>query len=519
MVKLASGAVIAPPRALDGQRVARRVLAYRTIVDAIRSGALPVGARLPSSRQLAAEWGYTRGAVDEAYAQLQAEGLLERRTGDGSYVAGPARPAATAPLLRPVSAAALKVRARLSAYLGPQARIELPIAAVLTRALFPRAPMTPAFPLAAWRRLIARAYGEEQRGQLNYGEAAGLPALREAIVRHLALARGTPCTVEQVLILNSPTQAIELIARVLLEPGDTVWVEDPGHSSLVTLFQALHARVVGVPLDDQGLDVAHGRQVAPQAAAVYLHPLTQFPLGICTSAARRRELMRWAETSGAWIIEGNFNDELAHDTLAPPPLQALDRSERVLLMGTLEGIMFPSLRLAYLVVPTRLADLFIAMRGLLGDHSNVGLQQAMAWFIDEGHLSRHLRHLRLLARERGEALRHACAKHLPPWAALGSLGGATHACIQLPADLSDMDVVRKLRSEGLVAIALSSVCIVAGARNGLSIGFGAFEPAVIDDAVRRIGVVLRALRPDGGQAAARAVAGAVTRAPGSPRRT
>ncbi|MFA6262667.1 MAG: PLP-dependent aminotransferase family protein, partial [Bacteroidia bacterium] len=454
------------------------------------------GARLPSSRQLAHEWGYTRGAVDEAYAQLQAEGLLERRTGDGSYVAWQAHPAPTpapaSPVLRPVSAAAQKVRSRLAAYLGPQQKMELPVASVLTRPLFPRAAMTAAFPLDTWRRLVARAYGEEHRAQLGYGDAAGLRPLREAIVRHLALARGTPCHADQVLILNSPTQAIELIARVLLEPGDTVWVEDPGHSSLVTLFQALHARVVGVPLDADGLDVARGRALAPDAAAVYLHPLTQFPLGIRTTTARRGELMQWAETSGAWVIEGNFNDEIAHDGEAPAPLQAMNRSDRVLLMGTLEGVMFPSLRLAYLVVPARLADLFIAMRGLLGDHSNVGLQQAMAWFIDEGHMSRHLRTLRLLSRERGEALRAACARHLPPWAQLGPLGGATHACIHLPDDVHDLDVVRALRSDGLTAIALSAVCVGPAVRNGLSIGFGAFEPAVIDDAIRRIGAALRA---------------------------
>lgn len=494
MVKQACGAVIAAPVAHAGERVARRVLVYRTIVDAIHGGALPAGTRLPSSRQLAAEWGYTRGAVDEAYAQLQAEGLLERRTGDGSYVADlPPRsdtPAPANPVLRPVSAAAQKVRERMSLYLGPKQKIELPGPVVRVQPLYPRASMIAAFPLDTWRRLIARAYGEEHRSQLNYGDAAGLRALREAIVRHLALARGTPCNADQVLILNSPTQAIELIARVLLEPGDTVWVEDPGHSSLVTLFQALHARVVGVPLDAEGLDVARGRALAPQAAAVYLHPLTQFPLGVRTSTERRAELLQWAESSGAWVIEGNFNDEIAHDGRAPAPLQAMDRSDRVLLMGTLEGIMFPSLRLAYLVVPAKLADLFVAMRGLLGDHSNVGLQQAMAWFIDEGHLSQHLRTLRLLTRERGEALRAACLRHLPPWAVLGPLGGGAHACIHLPDTVHDLDIVRAVRPDGIIVMALSSVCIVPGLRNGLSVGFGAFEPAVIDDAIRRIGLAL-----------------------------
>jgi len=497
-VKQACGVLIAAPVARAGERVARRVLVYRTIVEAIRSGALPPSTRLPSSRQLATEWGYARGAVDEAYAQLQAEALIERRTGDGSYVATPTRampPPRPVPVIRPVSAAAQQVRARLSAYLGVTQKIELPVASLLEQPLFPRAPMTAAFPLDTWRRLVARAYGEAHRGQLNYGDAAGLRALREAIVHHLALARGTQCTTDQVLILNSPTQAVELIARVLLEPGDTVWVEDPGHSSLVTLFQALHARVIGVPLDAQGLDVARGQALAPQAAAVYLHPLTQFPLGVRTSTARRAELMRWAESSGAWIIEGNFNDEITHDAQAPQSLQSMDRSERVLLMGTLEGIMFPALRLAYLVVPAHLADLFVAMRGLLGDHTNVGLQRAMAWFIEEGHLSRHLRTLRQWSRQRGSTLRESCARHLPPWAVLGPLDGGTHACIHLPDAVRDRDVVRALRARAVSAIALSSVCVGPSPCNGLAIGYGAFTPAVIDASIRAIGAVLHGMQP------------------------
>ena len=240
------------------------------------------------------------------------------------------------------------------------------------------------------------------------------------------------CSPEQVLVLNSPMQAIELIGRVLLEPGDKVWLEDPGHASLVSLFQVLHAKVVGVPLDARGLDVAAGRRAAPDAAAVYLHPLTQFPLGVRTDSARRAELLQWADESGAWIIEGNFNDEIAHDGAAPVSFQAMDRSDRVLLMGTLEGIMFPSLRLAYLVVPERLVEVFVAMRGLLGDHTNASLQIAMAAFIDEGHMSNHLRLLRQVSRERRDALRGRLQRAPARLGAVGSDRGG-HARLPAPA--------------------------------------------------------------------------------------
>jgi GntR family transcriptional regulator/MocR family aminotransferase len=496
MVKQAAGVVIAAPRRAPGERVTRRALVYRTIVEAIRGGALAPGTRLPSARQLAAEWGYARGAIDEAFEQLQAEGLLERHTGDGSYVAAtaPLPGAPEAPAYRALSAAAQRVLTRFSAYMGKPQRVDAPTVSLVSQPLFPRAPLIEHFPLDAWRRLLARAHAEPQRQQLSYGAAAGLPQLREAIARHLQLARGTACSAQEVLIVNSPMQAIELIVRVLLEPGDTVWIEDPGHRSLVTLFEVLHTQVVGVPLDGQGLDVARGIELAPNAAAVYLHPLTQFPLGQRTGTERRLALLQWAERSGAWLIEANFNDEITLDAAAPEPLRMLDRTGRVLLMGTLEGIMYPSLRIAYLVVPAKLADVFAEMRGLLGDHTNVALQQALAWFIDEGHLSRHLRTLRGVLATSQRVFDEACARHLPRWVRPGPPHGGSYAALHLPPDIDDREVVRAMRTAGVLGIALSSMCVTPGHANGIGIGHAAFAPAVIDESLRVIGAVLRAAR-------------------------
>lgn len=496
MVKQASGVMIAAPQGTGDRRVARRVRAYCTLVDAIRSGALPPGTRLPSARQLAAEWGYARGAIEEAFAQLQIEGFVQRRVGDGTYVspeAASVQPPVPAlpPTARPLSRSARQVLDRFSVYLGKPRTIELPHVMLAEQPLFPRAPALREFPLEVWRKLVSRAHGEGLRDHLTYGPAAGLPRLREAIARHLSLARATPVRGSQVLVLNSPMQAFELIARVLLEPGDKVWLEDPGHTSLVTLFQVLRHPVIGVPLDDQGLDVATGRAMAPDAALVYFHPITQYPANVRTSPARRAELLRWAEDSGAWIVEGNFNDEIVFDRESPGALWSMDDSDRVLMMGTLEGIMYPSLRVAYLVVPQHLVEVFTAMRGLLGDSTNTQLQLALAWFIDEGHLGTHLRNLRQAARERRDALRASCERHLPDWARLGPVPGGLHACIHLPAEVPDLDVVRRLRQAGVLAIALSSSCIVPTHGNGLVIGFGAFDPFTIDRSVAAIGRAMR----------------------------
>lgn len=383
---------------------------------------------------------------------------------------------------------------RFSVYLGKPRQIELPHVMLAEQPLFPRAPLTGEFPLALWRRLITRAHGEAFRDHLSYGPAAGLPRLREAIARHLALTRATPVQPQQVIVVNSPMQAVELFARVLLEPGDTVWLEDPGHTSLISMFEVLRCKVVGVPLDAQGLDVQAGIAAAPDAALAYFHPVMQYPLGVATTTGRLRELMRWADASGAWIVEGNFNDEIAYERERPAALWSMDEHDRVLMMGTLEGIMYPSLRVAYLVVPQRLIEVFVAMRGLLGDSTNTQLQLALAWFIDEGHLATHLRHLRRIGLERRDALRASCERHLPAGCTLGPLDGSLHGCIHLPAALSDRDVVRRMRAQGVLAIALSSGCIEPRAPphgNGLVIGYGAFDAFTIDRAIAIVGRCIR----------------------------
>lgn len=493
MVKQASGAVLAPPA--GDRKVARRVRVYLAVIDAIRSGALQPGARLPSARQLAREWGYARGAVEEAFAQLQIEGFIERRVGDGSYVtpqstplAGAAPPAAGA--TRPLSRSARQVLDRFAVYLGKPRQLELAHVMLAEQPLFPRAPMLQSFPLETWRKLVARAHSPAWRDHMTYGPAAGLPRLREAIARHLALTRATPVQPQQVIVLNSPMQAYELIARVLLEPGDRVWLEDPGHTSLVTLFQVLRCQVVGVPLDAQGLDVAAGIAAAPDAALAYFHPVTQYPLGVRTSTERLRELMRWADDSGAWIVEGNFNDEIVYDRELPAALWSMDANDRVMMVGTLEGILYPALRVAYLVVPQRLAEVFVAMRGLLGDSTNTQLQLALAWFIDEGHLATHLRLLRQLGRERRDALRAACERHLPDWVQLGPTDGGLHACLHWPRGVPDREVVRRLRERDVLTVALSSGCIDAAHGHGLVLGYGGFDPFTIDRSIASLGQCL-----------------------------
>lgn len=496
MGKKAAGLFIQSPPPPRAAQVARRVWVYRTVLDAIRSGALPPGARLPAARQLAADWRVARGSVDEAFELLQVEGFLQRRVGDGTYVSerppGGVRPAAAPPAL---SQSAERVLERFAPYLGRPRHLEQSTTLLGPMPLFPRAPMTEGFALDTWARLNRRALSAAHQDLLGYGPAVGLDALREALARHVALTRGMACGPEQVVVVNGPLQALELIVRVLLEPGDTVWLEDPGHTSVPALLDVLRMRACPVALDARGFDVAHARRLAPHARAVYLHATTQFPLGTITDAQRRRELVDWAAETGSWIIDGNFNDELAQARSLPPALQQLDRGEHVIVMGTLEGVMFPSLRVAYLVAPARLVPVFAAMRGLLGDHTSMPTQQALAWFIDEGHLSMRIRDLRATSSARGDVLRDAVQRHVPDFATLGTLDGGTHACLVLPPDLTDMDAVREIRSQGVITVALSSMCLQRVGRNALVLGHAPFDAATIDQAICTIGTTLRRLRP------------------------
>ncbi|MBL8361626.1 MAG: PLP-dependent aminotransferase family protein [Rubrivivax sp.] len=503
-MKTTVGALI-QPALLDQPGLPHHLRVYRTVHEAIASGTLPAGSRLPSARRLAMDWGVTRGAVDAAFDQLYQEGLVVRRVGDGSYVASPLpgtlHPPGAANLQRPLSRSAQQVLERFSPYMGRASKLDLMRDMMRPRALFPRTPYIDDFPLPAWRRLIADAYADEHRDTLSYGAAVGLTSLRQAVARHLNLTRGTPCSAEQVIIVNSPMQGIELVSRVLLEPGDQVWVEDPGFASLPALFRVLHQEPVPVPLDDRGLVVAEGRRRAPRAAAVYFHPLVQFPTGQRTDAGRRRELIDWADEAGAWIVEANFNDELAHDRSAPECLRRLDRNERVLTMGTFEGIVFPSLRVAYLVVPERLLPVFVAMRGLMGDHTSVAVQHATARLLDEGHLARRLRGLRQRVADQTARLAGWVCERLPAWVRLGPTDGDGHTCLHFPPEVPDMDVARELRARGVSSFALSSTCMQPYGLNGLAVCYGPFAPADVERAIDALADVLKpydaAARPRG----------------------
>ncbi len=456
----------------------QRMRVYRRVLGAIREGVLQPGTRLLSARQLAQQWGVARGAVDAAFAQLQQEGLIERRVGNGSFVVDRLPPG---------------TRLEASAA-APQ-----PSAATAPQLLNPLLIDTDSFPLAAWRRQVARSLRDADRAGLSWGAPAGLASLRQATARNLRLTRAIDCTPQQVIIVNSALHALELIVHVLLEPGDRIGVEDPGFPVALRVFTQANIAVVPVPVDDAGFDVEAAGRLAPDAAALVLHPLNQYPLGQRTSAARRRALLEMANASGAWVIEGEHMAEVVHDGAAPPALWRSDRAERVLYVGTFNDVTFPSLRLAYLIVPERLAPVFAAVRGMMGDHAAVAPQQALAGFIEEGHLATHVRALRSLYGRRREAFLQSVERHLGSLVRLGPTSAGTHACLHLDPVLADGPLAATLAAQDLQARSLSALCRQPRGLNGLVVGYGGQDEARTDHALARVAELLAgaATRPEG----------------------
>jgi len=542
--KPASGAFIQPVLDEAAVRPApQRVRVYRAIRTAIAGGALAPGDRLPSARQLAADWGLARGAVDEAFAQLQMEGLIRRRVGDGTYVEPAAASAAGAGGRRPappprepsdlahhvlaqaarlgVVGASRSARSAQSAQSADSApsthadrssravrasngssddaapvRLECAFTPQRAPTLHPRAIDLDGFALPTWRRLLVAAASEQRRDLLGPVPATGLPALRESVARYVGVMRGVPCRAEQVLIVASPAEGLNLLVRLLLPTSGSIWVEEPTHPSLPSLLESLGARVTAVPLDAHGFDVAGARERDPAASLVYLHPLGHYPLGRRTTVARGDELIEWARRHGRWIVEGHFNDELWPREVQPPALARRDR-ERVFLLGTFESVMFPSLRLGYVVVPQALVKPFAEAITLWGPRAPAATQWALAEFIDRGHLHQRILALRERYAKRRKRVQSGLIDRLPAGVRAEPLTPVPTACLHLPEGASDLEWLRRLRAQGLVLEPLSGMHWNQRAERrpqGLVLGYGDWSDAVLDAALARLVQELREWR-------------------------
>jgi GntR family transcriptional regulator / MocR family aminotransferase len=470
---------------------------YDRLRAAILAGQLAPGARLPSSRSLAGDLGVSRNTVLGAFDQLVAEGYLVGRVGSGTRVAptlpetllhapgprvpvSPERPPAAAPhtaaslgavpcaagAAAPSPAMASSPAAAHSAAVaglprrGPSRRGALlaatPVA--VARALPPTArafraglPGLDAFPFALWARLVARRARRlaATSGLLDYADPAGYRPLREAIAAHLGATRAVRCEPEQVLVVAGSQHGLDLAARVLLDPGDRVWIEDPGYLGARGALVGAGARLVPVPVDDEGLSVSAGERLAPDARLAYVTPSHQYPLGVAMSLARRLALLDWAGRADAWLLEDDYDSTYRYAGRPLAALQGLDRDGRVVYLGTFSKVLFPGLRLGYVVVPPDLVEAFAAARALVDRHPPALDQLVLADFMAEGHFGRHLRRTRALYAERQATLVEEAGRHLDGRLEVAPAEAGMHLVGWLPAGHDDRHASARAAALGL----------------------------------------------------------------------
>jgi GntR family transcriptional regulator / MocR family aminotransferase len=469
---------------------------YRQLRDAILEGRLPAGGRLPSTRVVAQQTGLARQTVVEAFEQLLAEGYVESRPASGTYVAETLpdelleveRRTTPTPLGGGTSRGLSARGAQLTSFvLDMNPHFSKP------RPFETGTPALDQFPFEIWARLTSRHLQRGRVDLLSYAEPAGYRPLREALAEHVSTVRAARCTADQVIITSGTQQAAYLAAHVLVDPGEAVWIEDPAYSGARGTLLAAGARLVPVPVDAEGLDVAAGSAACPDARLAYVTPSRQFPLGRVMSLQRRRALLEWARRADAWVLEDDYDSEYRYASRPLASLQGLDTSGCVVYMGTLSKMLFPALRLGYLIAPPALVEPFARARALIDRHGPTVEQAVLADFIVEGHLARHVRRMRALYAERHAALVGLLQRKLRGLLEVEPAEAGMHVVAWLPEGIDDVAVAQRALDAGVITNALSPRYMgTRPRRGGLLLGFSAWPEHELVEPVDRLAAVLRA---------------------------
>jgi GntR family transcriptional regulator / MocR family aminotransferase len=468
---------------------------YDGLREAILTGNLEPGTRLPATRTLADDLALSRNTVLTAFEQLSAEGYLESRVGDGTYIAHALPDAALHAEARVQQAAPLQARSRKLSRRG-ELLTATPVTVNRQRrdgAFRHGIGALEAFPYETWARLEARHWKNPPRELLAYSDPAGYAPLREVIAAHLRATRAVRCDASQVIVTTGSQQGLDLAARVLLDPGDAAWLEDPGYIGARGAFTASGAKVISVPVDREGLDVQAGLTLKPDAKLVYVTPSHQYPLGVTMSLGRRLQLLEWASQAGAWVLEDDYDSEYRYAGRPLASLQGLDRDARVIYLGTFSKVLMPGLRLGYVVAPPDLVSAFVSARALM-DRNSAGVPQAVLKdFMLDGHFSRHIRRTRIMYAQRQEVLLQAARVHLNGLLEVKPAESGMHLIGWLPDGISDIDASSAAAKHDVEALPLSAYSERALEPQGLMLGYAAVKPEEINDGAKRLGKALRGL--------------------------
>jgi GntR family transcriptional regulator/MocR family aminotransferase len=460
---------------------------HRQLYDGYRSaildGRLRPGHRLPSTRALASELRISRIPVVTAFEQLVAEGYLESRVGSGSFVSS-ALPTPRTPRERSAAPAGPRRVPRERWELAPAPWLDLSGAFRVSQ------PALDEFPAALWSRLVARRARSMPRRQMTYGDPMGHAPLREALAEYLATARSVRCTAAQIMIVSGSQQALGIAARALLDRADAVWMEEPGYPGARDALVLAGARPVAVPVDAEGLVVDVGIARRKHARAAYVTPSHQYPLGMIMSAPRRLELLDWARRAGAWIFEDDYDSEYRYDTQPIAPLHDLDGDRRVLYVGTFSKVLYPALRVGYLVVPEDLVARFRAIREATDIFPPTLFQAVLHDFVREGHFARHVRRMRAVYARRRAVLVDAITRELGDAVRIVGDHAGMHLVVLLSPRSRDRDIALRAARAGISVVPLSSCYVGARAAQGLILGYGPPRANEIAEAVRGLATLL-----------------------------
>ena len=473
---------------------------HRQIYDAFRAmileRRLQPGQQIPSTRALADELGISRIPVLNAYSQLLAEGYIDSRSGAGTFVTSSlseqflsARPSVASVINEPPSDAISRVSKLLPVegtpwFLGSGAFSVGQIA-------------YDHFPFRVWSDLVTYHARRVRASSMNYSDPMGSKDFREVIAAYLRTARAVHCDVSQIMVVNGSQQALDLSARVLLDPDSPVWIEEPGYVFLRHVLTLSGCRLVPVPVDGEGLDVAAGIKLCRNARVAYVTPSHQYPLGATMSVARRLQLLEWAHKSNAWIVEDDYDSEYRYESMPVASMQGLDPGSRVIYIGTFSKTLFPSLRLGYMVIPPALVDRFLAVRQSNDLGPSHLYQAALADFISAGHFTRHIRKTRQLYAERRNALAQALQKEFGSEIEILGAEAGMHLVVTLPPGLSDQKISARAAQDGLWLWPLSAAYAGPHVRQGFVLGFGGTKADEMLHQVRRL---RKAIRSESGYA-------------------